>query len=53
MQSGDVIVVRNDKDATFKKLVIESDGSRYLQAINPNFHPTSYLLMRIVILLDK
>ncbi|MDO7535040.1 S24 family peptidase [Acinetobacter pittii] len=39
MQSGDVIVVRNDKDATFKKLVIESDGSRYLQAINPNFHP--------------
>lgn len=39
MQSGDIIVVRNDKDATFKKLVIESDGSRYLKAINPNFHP--------------
>ncbi|MDH2566776.1 XRE family transcriptional regulator [Acinetobacter baumannii] len=39
MQSGDIIVVRKDKDATFKKLVIESDGTRYLQAINPNFHP--------------
>ncbi|MEQ1107192.1 LexA family protein [Acinetobacter seifertii] len=39
MQSGDIIVVRNDKDATFKKLVIESDGSRFLQALNPNFHP--------------
>lgn len=39
MQSGDIIVVRNDKDATFKKLVIESDGSRFLKAINPNFHP--------------
>lgn len=39
MQSGDMIVVRRDKDATFKKLIIESDGSRYLKAINPNFHP--------------
>ncbi|HCU1862350.1 TPA: helix-turn-helix domain-containing protein [Acinetobacter baumannii] len=39
MQSGDIIVVRKDKDATFKKLVIESDGTRYLKAINPNFHP--------------
>lgn len=39
MQSGDIIVVRRDKDATFKKLVIESDGSRFLQALNPNFHP--------------
>ncbi|MFV7442361.1 LexA family protein [Acinetobacter pittii] len=39
MQSGDIIVVRKDKDATFKKLVIESDGSRFLQAMNPNFHP--------------
>ncbi|MGN5754880.1 LexA family protein [Acinetobacter calcoaceticus] len=39
MQSGDIIVVRKDKDATFKKLVIESDGSRFLQALNPNFHP--------------
>ncbi|HAV5946473.1 TPA: helix-turn-helix domain-containing protein [Acinetobacter baumannii] len=39
MQSGDIIVIRKDKDATFKKLVIESDGTRYLKAINPNFHP--------------
>ncbi len=39
MQSGDVIVVRKHSDATFKKLIIESDGSRYLQAINPNFVP--------------
>ncbi|MGB8811349.1 MAG: XRE family transcriptional regulator [Acinetobacter calcoaceticus] len=39
MQSGDIIVVRKDKDATFKKLIIESDGTRYLKAINPNFHP--------------
>ncbi|KRI62330.1 geranylgeranyl reductase [Acinetobacter pittii] len=39
MQSGDIIVVRKDKDATFKKLVVESDGTRYLKAINPNFHP--------------
>lgn len=39
MQSGDIIVVRKEKDATFKKLVIEPDGSKYLQALNPNFHP--------------
>ncbi len=39
MQSGDIIVVRKDKDATFKKLVIEPDGSRFLQALNQNFHP--------------
>lgn len=37
--SGDLIVVRNNMDATFKKLVIESDERRYLQALNPNFHP--------------
>ncbi|KAF1025014.1 MAG: LexA repressor [Acinetobacter bereziniae] len=37
--SGDLIVVRNNTDATFKKLVIESDERRYLQALNPNFHP--------------
>lgn len=39
MQSGDMIVVRRFEDATFKKLVIESDNSRYLQALNPNFQP--------------
>lgn len=39
MQSGDMIVVRKFEDATFKKLVIESDNSRYLQALNPNFVP--------------
>ena len=37
--SGDLIVVRNNTDATFKKFVIESDERRYLQALNPNFHP--------------
>lgn len=37
--SEDLIVVRKDTEATFKKLVIESDGHKYLQALNPNFHP--------------
>ena len=39
MQSGDIIVVRRLDDATFKKLVIETDGSKYLQALNPEFKP--------------
>lgn len=39
MRSGDMIVVRKFEDATFKKLVIETDGSRYLQALNPEFKP--------------
>lgn len=39
MQSGDMIVVRKFEDATFKKLVIETDGARYLQALNPEFKP--------------
>ena len=39
MQSGDMVVVRNHNDATFKKLVIETDGSKYLQALNPEFKP--------------
>lgn len=39
MQSGDMIVVRKFEDATFKKLVIETDNSRYLQALNPEFKP--------------
>ena len=39
MQSGDMIVVRKFEDATFKKLVIETDDSRYLQALNPEFKP--------------
>ncbi|WP_334069810.1 XRE family transcriptional regulator [Acinetobacter colistiniresistens] len=39
MQSGDVIVVRKNEDATFKKLVIETDNTRYLQALNPEFKP--------------
>lgn len=37
--SGDLIVVRHNTDATFKKLVIETDGRKYLQALNPNFQP--------------
>lgn len=39
MQSGDMIVVRKHDDATFKKLVIETDGAKYLQALNPEFKP--------------
>jgi len=39
MQSGDMIVVRKHEDATFKKLVIETDNSRYLQELNPEFKP--------------
>lgn len=37
--SEDLIVVRSNTDATFKKLVIESDDRKYLQALNPNFQP--------------
>lgn len=37
--SEDLIVVRNNTDATFKKLTIESDERKYLQALNPNFQP--------------
>ncbi|ENV16481.1 LexA family protein [Acinetobacter guillouiae] len=37
--SEDLIVVRHNNDATFKKLVIESDDRKYLQALNPNFQP--------------
>lgn len=39
MHSGDVIVVRKHDDATFKRLVVETDGSKYLQAMNPEFKP--------------
>ena len=39
MRSGDLIVVRKFDDATFKKLVIETDGAKYLQALNPEFKP--------------
>lgn len=39
MQSGDMIIVRKLYDASFKKLVIETDGSQYLQALNPDFKP--------------
>lgn len=37
--SGDLVVVRHETDATFKKLVIESNNRKYLQAMNPNFQP--------------
>lgn len=37
--SGDLVVVRNHTDATFKRFVVESDERKYLQALNPNFHP--------------
>jgi SOS-response transcriptional repressor LexA len=38
--SGNLIVVRNlDNTATFKKLIIESNGERYLQALNPDWKP--------------
>lgn len=39
MNSGDIVVVRKFDDATFKKLVIEPDGTKYLQALNPEFKP--------------
>ena len=44
MNSGDIIVVRRFDDATFKRLVIEPDGTKYLQAINPEFKPNIILL---------
>lgn len=39
MNSGDIVVVRKVDEATFKKLVIEPDGAKYLKAINPDFKP--------------
>ncbi len=39
MLTEDLIIVRKGTDATFKQLVIESDNSKYLKAINPNFTP--------------
>ncbi len=39
MNSGDIVVDRKFDDATFKRLVIEPDGTKYLQAINPEFKP--------------
>lgn len=39
MNSGDIVVVRKVDEATFKKLVIEPDGTKYLKAINPDFKP--------------
>ncbi|ALH95688.1 helix-turn-helix domain-containing protein [Acinetobacter equi] len=39
MRSGDMVVVRKFDDATFKKLVIETDGTKYLQALNPELKP--------------
>ena len=39
MRSGDLVVVRKFEDATFKRLVIETDGAKYLQALNPEFKP--------------
>lgn len=37
--SGDLVVVRNNTEATFKKLIIESDNRKYLQALNPDWKP--------------
>ncbi|EPQ7329995.1 LexA family transcriptional regulator [Acinetobacter baumannii] len=37
--SGDLVVVRNDTEATFKRLVIESDNRKYLEAMNPEWKP--------------
>ena len=37
--SEDLVVVRSCTDATFKKLVIESDERKYVQALNPHFQP--------------
>lgn len=37
--SGDLIVVNNSEGETFKKLVIEANERRYLQALNPSWEP--------------
>jgi len=39
LNSGDMVVVRHDHDATFKRMVIEPGGLRYLQALNPQWTP--------------
>lgn len=39
IQSSGIIVVRHGDDVTFKKLVIETNGKRYLQALDPEFKP--------------
>ena len=37
--SGDLIVVQSSEGETFKKLIIESNQRKYLQALNPNWEP--------------
>lgn len=37
--SGDIIVIHNYEGETFKKLIIENNGRRYLQALNIDWKP--------------
>lgn len=37
--SGDIIVIHNHEGETFKKLIIENNGRKYLQALNPDWKP--------------
>lgn len=37
--SGDLIAVQNEEGETFKKLIIESNERKYLQALNPKWEP--------------
>lgn len=39
LDTGDMIVATCNGDATFKQLVVEPDGSRYLKALNPDWRP--------------
>ena len=39
LHTGDMIVATCTGDATFKQLVVEPDGSRYLKALNPDWRP--------------
>lgn len=39
LHTGDMIVATCMGDATFKQLVVEPDGSRYLKALNPDWRP--------------
>lgn len=39
LDTGDMIVATCNGDATFKQLVVEPDGTRYLKALNPDWRP--------------
>ena len=39
LDTGDMVVVTCNGDATFKQLIVESNNSRYLKALNPDWQP--------------